>query len=277
MTKPINSTRSKLPVKFIAAGLFIVSLFPLFFVSQKQPAYDDRALLIENTFIRNSEYLQLVSEPYWAGVPSLYQAKSLYRPLFLLGVGIFKDSPTLLFSVSIAIHALCAVLCFLLLFEFFKNSFLAIGGALFFSFHPAQIEASAQIIGLMESLPTALGLGACFLWLKGKPRLAVALVSFAPGFKETGFLWLLGISVLGLSQKKMKPAALGMASIAAWIVIRIAVTGELVSIGTAPYRVINPMVKLSAVQNFFTRFELLGYQTLLSLVLIIRSAHSLMD
>ncbi len=231
------------------------------------PVYDDTAIFQANEFVRTGAFFKIWSTPYWAGVPN-GQNENLFRPVFLSVAALFAHQHFVLMRLCVAVlHAVVGGLLFGLLMREAKRRWhlperravwLSLFGASLFLFSAAQVETTAQGIGLMEVGPALLGLTA-FAVINSQPWIAVLLAALAPGLKETGFVWLLGVTLTLAVRRQKLQTTVASAFIGVWLYLRYLVYGSVLDSSPRPYSLLNPMVDYGAWDGLMTRLALLGH------------------
>lgn len=242
--------------------LFILSLAPVFIQWNAPPIYDDKSLLEDNLFIRNQDYRSIWNHSYWQGARGNNQ-ENLHRPLFLCMVSFFHSHPNLLKALCHLGHFLLGILLMIILCRHFRfdqkdDRYILFFSAAIFLFHPTQVEVSAQIIGLMEIMPFLLGLVSLLL-VSSHAWFAIALVSIAPGFKETGYLSVFFVLIRLYQERKKAQLLIGSFLPILWLSHRYAISGSFIEFGQAPYALLNPFVEMSFFDRVWSVFTLMGY------------------
>jgi tetratricopeptide (TPR) repeat protein len=142
--------------------VFVAYLDTLWF----QFVFDDRYLIVENTWLRSWRYLPR----YFTGDVWVFRHPtvhgSFYRPLFLLWLRLqyiaFGLKPWAWHLSTVLAHVGVTVLLYYLAVRLLKDRVAALFAALIFGLHPIHVEAVAWVTGIIESL-VALLLIASFL------------------------------------------------------------------------------------------------------------------
>lgn len=249
-----------------ACGLLVSAAM----LSSYPHVYDDKGVLEDNTLVREHDYRALWTTGYWHGIPHLGDRETLYRPFFLSVASLLREQHWLLHLLVVASHFAIGILLFRAIKQLSDNESAALFGTAVFLFHPAQVETVAQAIGLMETMPLLLGLGA-FALVTRHPWWAVLLSALAPGWKESGLL--AGAVLIGYfgsyqirapsgEQRKtgtLTPLFLCAAVLLGWLAVRRAIFGDVFAFRAAPYSLLNPMVEMNTWDAFWTRLSLVGY------------------
>lgn len=238
--------------------LSVLTVAPHFFFPQREWVYDDRAVVGENSFVQRTDFASIWTTPYWSGVPSVYQKDNLFRPLFLSTVALWHEFPEVLRALVVISHLLAGLLVAIAAWRFTRRESLAVAAAGFFLVAPGSVEVTAQAVGLMETMPFVLGFGALLI-ADRHPRWAVALVALAPGWKETGFVWMLLVIGKLLYDKRRALAAVGGFLFLAWLAARAAAYGAVFSSHITPFSLLNPLVDMTTFDGWLTRVALLGH------------------
>jgi tetratricopeptide (TPR) repeat protein len=122
---------------------------------------DDASLILQNPMIRSlANAPRFFASDYWE--PTL--KADLYRPLvttsYALNYGLGKLDPESYHAVNLLLHALNAVLVWLLFRQLPIEPLVATAAAFFFAAHAVHTEAVANVVGRAELLCTAFFLGA---------------------------------------------------------------------------------------------------------------------
>jgi hypothetical protein len=223
------------------------------------PVYDDRVLLTEHALIRGYEYGKLWVTSYWYGVESVTTRETLYRPVFMTVLTLFQGQLGFLRALSWVSHLLIG---FLLWRALLSRSEVPPGFAFFFAaifvFHPANVEVTAQHVGLQELAATLLGLSSIAL-ARSHPWASAVLASIAPGWKEIGFVWLGGAGGALYCESKRKQAVAAASAGALWLWARWWVHGSVATFDREPYALLNPVVGMSAWDATWSKISLIGH------------------
>ena len=145
--------------------------------------YDDHRFIEFNPALRAVDVASYFTDPVTASNPQGIQA-DIYRPvrttLFALEYAWFGLSPRGWHTVSIVLHALNVVLCFLLLCALFGRTLPAACGAALFAVHPVTSESVAWVSSQGDLLAVTGSLACLLCFLRGGwPWTIAGLVAFA--------------------------------------------------------------------------------------------------
>jgi len=137
-------------------------------------------------FVDYDDYVHVVSNPAihppsWEGVWRLWHSpyRNVYIPLtytvyaaesWLATIGNQPIRPQVFHAGSVLLHATCAALVYVVLRQLSTSPFAAMIGALFFAWHPLQVESVAWISSLSGLLSGAFGLLAIWQYVKFAQR-----------------------------------------------------------------------------------------------------------
>ncbi len=251
----------------LVLALFALTILPEIVHPKREMIYDDQAVVDTNEHVRARDFAAIWSSPYWGGVKKLYHQENLHRPMFLTVVAIFRENTGILRALVMLSHCVLGLLLWLVLQRIPATRagpedaparlWAGLATVCLFLWHPAQVEVTAQVIGLMETVPVILGIAALLL-LDRQPVWAILIAGLAPGWKELGYVWLASVAfVFGVRRQYAFAAAAG-GVIAAWLAHRYAVYGALFASGGLPYTLLNPLVGMEPLDAFLSRFTLLG-------------------
>lgn len=250
-------------------AIFLIGLaIPFFANLVPVPVYDDKTIMDTNSFVASADYYSIWTTSYWDGVKKLSQNENLYyRPLFLSLFVFLKSNFPLLRLLVVFMHSCIAYVGWRFLNQRISNasethrSYLQGAAGLvlaFFLLGPAQVEVTAQAIGLMEVMPLLHGILA-FTLVAESPWLAVLVLAGTPAWKETGLIWLFGFGAYLIWKKKFGPAMATMLALAGWLLVRILISGGLYKQQLKPYHLLNPTVNMDFVDSFFSHVALIGH------------------
>jgi protein O-mannosyl-transferase len=166
-------------------------------------AYDDVWIVERNDRVHQLADLgKIWLTPYW---PSFGSQLGLYRPfaifMFAIEWAIGGGAPWVFHLTNVLLHALVAILVFVLIEKLFTRS-AAFAGALVFAVHPLHTEAVANVVGQNE-LWAALGvLGACLIYIGRPPGIAL------PPRRLLAILALYAVSLLAKESAVVLPGLL---------------------------------------------------------------------
>lgn len=253
--------RPKRHILLAGLAIIVAGLLPELIWPKQSFVYDDTGVFESNMIVKERDYAAIWSTPYWTGLNKAPEQENLHRPIFLTLAAMFQDKAIVLRWMLMLSHCMIGVLLWIILrkrTEEESGPWLALIGAALFTLHPANVEVTGQIIGLMEAVPTLLGLAAV-MCLPHRPGLALVFAGITPGWKEIGYAWLGCYVLLALHQKKFVSAVLGVFVCCGWLYLRWSISGELFQNEHPPYVLINPLVQMSGWDAFFSRFALLGH------------------
>jgi len=240
--------------------IFLAGLLPEL-IHQKTVHFGDNAAVVNlNKFVISGDHASIWKYSYWAGVELVYQEQYLYRPMFLSVVSLFQKTPAVLHVMVVLLNSLLGVLFFFMLKE---RSWLAAGIALLLTLHPANVEVTAQVVGLMEVVPTLLGVGALML-VQRNPWAAIGLAALGPAWKETGFIWLGVVGLVLLAKRKYTPFAAGVVLGCVWLSIRYSIHGAFLGAPSETSDMTNPMAGMGAWDRMMSSFALIGHHLKIS-------------
>jgi protein O-mannosyl-transferase len=138
-------------------------------------ALDDVFIIRENARVHDLSDLRAIwLTPYW---PFFGVELGLWRPFAIFGYALQwaagGGDPAVFHAVSIGLHVVATVLCFLLL-ERLTATWPALAGALVFAVHPVHTEAVANVVGQAELIAAAALIGACVVHAYRPPGLHVS-------------------------------------------------------------------------------------------------------
>jgi tetratricopeptide (TPR) repeat protein len=172
--------------------------------------YDDRYLVIGNSFIKNIHNLpQIFSVHTFYFAP--IEAGNYYRPMailtYALDYQIWKLAPFGYHFSNVLLHAICAFLFFLLVKSLFDNYKLALLSAILFAIHPLQTSGVNFIACRDNFLVTIFGILAILYYLKSDNRklnkiLAVLFYTLSLLSKENALLFIPLIATCALIKKE---------------------------------------------------------------------------
>lgn len=145
----------KRPLLFYTGILFLLSMLLYANTLNHSFAFDDKSLIIENTYLDGSVDLsRIFTTSYRSGVG--FTGDGLYRPLVILSFALnnIDRNPFYFHIVNVLINAVNAVLLFLLLRIITGNMAVSFTAALLWSVNPIHTEAVANIAGRPELLYT---------------------------------------------------------------------------------------------------------------------------
>jgi hypothetical protein len=242
--------------------LALLSLVPSLLFPQREWIYDDGALLFDHAAVRHQDYHKIWSQPYWGELTFLNQVEFLHRPLFLTVLAALRPYSHWIRTVVWVFHFGTACLVFLFLRRPFQGRvpplFFAYFAMALFLFHPAHVEVTVQAIGLMDILTTFFGALAFYL-TQISPALGLASIALAPGWKETGYFWLLAYFAFLLAKRKFFSAFWVACVGIFWLGTRVWALGGLLSPHPLNYSLLNPLEKMKFVDAFLSRIALLGH------------------
>jgi tetratricopeptide (TPR) repeat protein len=143
--------------------------------------YDDRHAIVENPHIRSLANVSafLTHPEYFSRDPD----KAMYRPLVLVSLAAnYAWSGYQVYSyhlVNVALHAVCSLLVYLILFQQGRAPGVALWGGLLFALHPLATEPVNYISSRSELLAAAGVLGG--YWFSGGGRGRAAVACFGAG------------------------------------------------------------------------------------------------
>ena len=246
----------------------------LYILRNSSPVHNDKVILEDNAFVLSKDIVSIWTKEYWAGVSSVQTAESLYRPLFLTTVSLASSYVNVLRILVMLSHVIIGLMVYVLarsaLTAYYSDyareqdfstaavETISLFGASIFCFHPANVEVTAQVIGLMETMPIICGLGGLLLFTR-LPVMGVLLIGLAPGWKETGFVWL-GLSILYFLWKKHFRASFFLGAILfSWLDARFLIYAAMLRTTTKPFYLLNPLVTMDVIDGLFSRVALLGH------------------
>lgn len=250
--------------KFLQLGglILFVCLIPSLFMSLNTDlVYDDLALIEDHVYVVQSEWTSIWTKPHWSGIARVTSGENLYRPIFLSLLSIFRSWPGLLKIFMILSHFLIGIFLFKLIpkkenYEYTDIVYFL--PAFWFLFHPANVEANIQIVGLMESLPLLFGLVGIY-YAASNPWLSVLAAAFAPGMKEIGFLSA-GMTVLALLKNRKYQSMVSLCGVLLlWLMARWNVYGSFFAFPKQPYALLNPLVEMNVIDASLSKIALLGH------------------
>ena len=215
-------------------------------------AIDDEPILANNPVVHGLGNLrQVLLGSYWPN------AHSLYRPVTLLSMAlqwaVHGNAPAAFHAVNLLLHAAATALLAVMLLRLRATPWAAGVGAAFFAVHPLHVEAVANVIGRAEILAAIFYLGACVVYL-GAARLTVprtaaiaGLALLAMASKESavtipGAILLIDAlrsrgqrtGLLALLRRNLGIVVVLLATAAAYLLVRRAVLGDVLSNTAAP-------------------------------------------
>ena len=162
--------------------------------------FDDTSIIQSNPQIQrlDGDHLRhIFGSHYWQTVAG---QGGLYRPLTVLSYAANYAAggldPWGYHFVNVLVHALNAVLVWLVIRELFGEGTFAFWSGLLFALHPIRTEAVAYVVGRAESLAALWFLAAWWLYLRERRWLAAGAFALAMLSKESAFAFL---AVLPLS------------------------------------------------------------------------------
>lgn len=157
----MTALRAGILVVFLALAAYLNSLGNGF-------AYDDNGIIPFNPVVTSGDVVDAATGPWW---PLSMEGTGLYRPLtavsFTVEWGAFEGDPLGFHLLNVLVHALVALLVFLLLLELGSVAGALAGGAVF-AVHPLHTEAVANVVGRAELYAAVFFLAACLLYWKGR-------------------------------------------------------------------------------------------------------------
>jgi Flp pilus assembly protein TadD len=158
----------------LLAVLAYVNSFPGAFI------LDDLALVRDNPLVAHPRLWPILTSDYWGGDTN----SGLYRPLTILSFAanrlVLGPEPWGFHLVNVLLHAIVALLVFLVIENWCGQRPIAWLAAALFAVHPIHTEVVNEVVGRGELLAAAFGLLA--LWLARRPgrgNAALALVAVA--------------------------------------------------------------------------------------------------
>lgn len=126
--------------------------------------YDDDRQVMQNPAIQAWHFF-----PSYFARPTMATAH-YYRPLFLLWLklnySLWALKPWGWHLTNIALHTLVSLMVFLLLRQYFRETWFAAAGALPFAVHPVHVETVAWISGCTDTLMAIGLLGSLYFWMR---------------------------------------------------------------------------------------------------------------
>lgn len=162
----------------VAAALLValVAALPYAGTLSFAPTYDDHAHVVGNPFLERAASARLLLSPRYLDLEIPDQSRPVLLASLLLDRAIFDDSFELYHAQSVLLHALVALLAWLLARRLGFGTLGALAGATLFAVHPACVEAVASVSNREELLVAALGLIA----LLGARRVLVDGLAWLP-------------------------------------------------------------------------------------------------
>lgn len=253
----MGRVRSKVLLIFLAAWAVYWNSLDGEFV------FDDTSIVQNNPQIRSlapENLKQIFGSHYWQTAAG---QGGLYRPVVVLSYAVNyavgRLDPWGYHFVNVLLHALNAVLVFVIVRELFGEGTFAFWSGLLFALHPIRTEAVAYVVGRAECLAGLFFLAAWWCYLRG--RWAVAAVAFLlAALSKESALTFLAVAVLsdlvrGRRGEWEAYGSLGAAAVAA-LALRYAVLG-----GIAPLAVSassNPLAGVGTVTRLLTATAVLG-------------------
>ncbi|MEW5977536.1 MAG: tetratricopeptide repeat protein [Acidobacteriota bacterium] len=190
-----------------AAVIFLFSILLFAGNWQHDFVYDDQDIIKNNERIRSLRGLpKLFGSPYWGAVGN----DGLYRPLTLTSYALNFSwsalSPSAYHVTNDIIHAVNAVLVFVLSSRLFGSTHLGLGAGLLFVVHPIHTEAVNWVVGRAELLATFFVLLACLAWMR-------------LGIRQGGRIWKAGLAASLLSFMAILSKENGAAAFAAVVLL----------------------------------------------------------
>jgi len=168
--------------------------------------YDDRALILQNYFIRSWSYLPRYFAAHAWAIDATTSVGNYYRPLLFpwlrINYLLFGLEPAGWHLFSVLAHVGVTLLVYVLSVKLLGDPLTALAAAAIFGLHPAHIEAVAWISGSSESVLALLLISSFLCYLNWRTRpgrannwLAASLLLYALAmlFKETALILPLAI------------------------------------------------------------------------------------
>ncbi len=253
----MDRVRSKVLILFLAAGAVYWNSLDGEFV------FDDTSIVRNNPQIRSlapENLRRIFGSHYWqtaAGQGGLYRPVVVWS--YALNYAVGQSDPWGYHLVNVLLHALNAVLVFLIVQELFGQGTFAFWSGLLFALHPIHTEAVAYVVGRAECLAALFFLAAWWCYLRGRWAAAAGAFLLAALSKESA-LTFLAVPVLSdlVRGKRGEWKAYGSLAAAAALVLalRYAVLG-----GIAPLAISagsNPLAGVGAAARLLTATAVLG-------------------
>lgn len=154
--------------------------------------WDDKSLILESPVLKDrSQWAGALTKDFWALSANPREA-GMYRPVVVASYfadrALFGTSPVGPHAVNLALHLLCAVLVGVLALRLGARPEIALGSTALFAFHPATVEAVANVSSRGDLLALAWVLLALLAARSDKPVLVFVTVVLAQLSKEAAFV-----------------------------------------------------------------------------------------
>jgi len=248
----------------LAAGVIFLAAWIVYWNSLGgEFVFDDTSIIQSNPQIRglNADNLsRIFGSHYWQTAAG---QGGLYRPVVILSYALNHAAggldPWGYHFVNVLLHALNAVLVFVVIEELFQDRRFAFWSGVLFALHPIRSEGVAYVAGRAEPLAALFFLAAWWCYLRRRWAAGAVAFLLAALSKESAFTFLL-IPVLSDVVRRRKPEPIGWAGFAlaaaAALGLRHAVLG-----GVAPLAIshsANPLAAAPAAARLFTAVEVAG-------------------
>lgn len=184
----MGPVRNKLLLIFLAAWAVYWNSLDGEFV------FDDTSIVQNNSQIRSlapSNLKHIFGSHYWQTAAG---QGGLYRPVVVLSYALNYAAGQLdpwgYHFINVLLHALSAVLVFLIVQDLFGEGTFAFWSGLLFALHPIRTEAVAYVVGRAESLAALFFLAAWWLYLRGRWAAAATAFLLAALSKESALTFL---------------------------------------------------------------------------------------
>ena len=130
--------------------------------------WDDEFLVRDNLYIRSSSHIKEMFTSYLAS--SSGNINNFYRPIqdlsYAIDYFLWGDNPMGYHLTNLILHALCAVLVYILILRIFESPMVGFIAGLLFGIHPINTEAVTYVAGRADSLYCLFFLFSFVLFLK---------------------------------------------------------------------------------------------------------------
>ncbi len=246
----------------LAAGLVYLNSLSNGFV------YDDHFVVVQNDLVHRVDLPRIFGNEYWSGF-SQDGGGTYYRPLttlsFALDYAAWGEDPFGFHLTNLILHAISTFLLYLVCIRLIRNRPAALFAALLFAVHPVHTEAVSNISGRSDLLFGVFGLTALLLYIRNSARFGTAAVVFlALCAKESALVLPALFLFCDLIWKPNAAPNLRaylwkrfcahhvwtLASVAAFIVLRVIAVGNLRPVTPSPLD--NPLVGADLAARLFT-------------------------